>query len=75
MTITVCLLWLAVTFLASALVGVAGGILATLAGHGLAEAIIAGAVTFAGAEGLLLAVLGFALAGIRRSGRSQEGRS
>lgn len=69
MTIAVCLLWLAVTVLTSALAGVVGGILTTLAGHSLPEAVIAGAVTFAGVEGLLVAVLGFAVATIRRSGR------
>jgi hypothetical protein len=65
---TTLLLWLAVTFLSSALTGVVGGILAHLAGDGLAEALITGAVAFAGAAGLFLAVLGFAMAYLRRSG-------
>jgi len=55
------LLWLTITVLSSIITGLAGGILSRAAGDGLAEAIITGAVTFAGTEALLLAILGFAL--------------
>jgi hypothetical protein len=53
-------LWLVISVLTSALVGVTGGILSHLAGQGVPVTIISGAVAFAGAEGLLLAMLGFA---------------
>lgn len=56
------LLWLTITTLASIIAGLVGGILSRATGHGLAEAFVVGAVTFASAEALLLAVLGFALA-------------
>ncbi|MBU2665338.1 hypothetical protein KOI35_17675 [Actinoplanes bogorensis] len=69
MTTTTRLLWLLITVLASSLAGVAGGLLAHLSGENLPAAIVAGAVTFAGAEGLLLGVLGFAMASFRSGGR------
>jgi hypothetical protein len=56
------LLWLTITLLSSIITGLVGGILSRAVGHGLVEAIITGAVTFAGTEALLLAILGFTLA-------------
>lgn len=56
------LLWLTITVLSSIITGLVGGILARATGHGLADAVVAGAVTFASTEALLLAILGFTLA-------------
>lgn len=56
------LLWLTITVLSSIIVALVGGILAGATGHSLVDAIVAGAVTFAGTEAMLLAILGFALA-------------
>ncbi len=55
------LLWLAVTLLSSVVAALVAVIVTISAGGGPADAVTAGAVTFAGAEGLLLAILGFAL--------------
>ena len=63
------LLWLAVTLLSSTIAALIAGILSHVASRSLVDAIIAGAVTFAGTEALLLAVLGFALANVPQKRR------
>ncbi|MET9627271.1 hypothetical protein ABZX92_07385 [Lentzea sp. NPDC006480] len=56
------IMWLTITVLSSIITGLAGGILSRATDHGLVDAIVAGAVTFAGTEAMLLAILGFVLA-------------
>ncbi|XVV13843.1 hypothetical protein ACQP2X_05660 [Actinoplanes sp. CA-131856] len=59
-------LWLALSLLASAIAGVAGGALAHAGGEHAAKSVIAGAATFAGAETLCLLILSFLAAGMDR---------
>lgn len=54
--------------LSSIIIGLVGAILSHASAHSLVEAIVAGAVTFAGTEAMLLAILGFAL------GQSPKGK-
>jgi hypothetical protein len=57
------LLWLAVTVPSSTVIAVIAGMLTYASGQGLAGSLIAGGAAFVGTEGLLLAILGFALPG------------
>jgi hypothetical protein len=61
MTQTVRLLWLTITVQTSTITALLAGVLSRAGGHPLPDALTTAAVAFAGAEGLLLAVLGFAL--------------
>jgi Mg/Co/Ni transporter MgtE len=60
------LLWLLITLLTSTNAALVSGILSRAGGGRLVDTIVAGAVAFAGAEGLLLGILGFALASSRQ---------
>lgn len=52
-------LWLTCALIFSIIVGVAGGVLAFLAGDNAARAIISGGATFGGTTALLIVILNF----------------
>lgn len=56
------LLWLTITLLLSTIAALMAGILSRVVDNSLVSAIVSGAVTFAGSETLLLAILGFVFA-------------